>query len=98
MLKLGLHTAILADSSFEEVVDFASSLGFESLEVCCWPVEPATRRYAGVSHIDVSDMTKEKAEYYTNYAASKNISIAALGYFPNPMSDYLSRRSAYRRL
>lgn len=87
MMKLGLHTAILADLSFEEVADYAASVGFQSLEVCCWPKGKADRRYAGVTHIDVDELTEEKAEYYLNYAASKGIRIAALGYFPNALSD-----------
>ena len=87
MIKLGLHTSILGDLSFEEGVDFSASLGFESLEVCCWPVEPAARRYAGVTHIDVDGLTEEKAKYYVDYAAGRGISIAALAYFPNPLSD-----------
>lgn len=87
MMKLGLHTAILGGYSFEQVVDYAASVGFENLEVCCWPQERAARRYAGVTHIDVDGLTEEKAKGYLEYAASKNIRIAALAYFPNPMSD-----------
>lgn len=87
MMKLGLHTAILAEYSFEQVVDYASEIGFKSLEVCCWPREKASRRYAGVSHIDVDGMTEENAEKYMSYAKEKGIEIAALAYFPNPMSD-----------
>ena len=87
MLKIGLHTAILAEYSFEEVVDYAASVGFRSLEVCCWPNEKAARRYAGVSHIDVDGMTPERAQKYLDYAKEKGIEIAALAYFPNPLSD-----------
>ena len=32
MMKLGLHTAILAACSFEQVVDYAASVGFKTLE------------------------------------------------------------------
>ncbi len=87
MMKLGLHTAILADLCFEEVVDYAAKTGFRSLEVCCWPKGGADRRYAGVTHIDVENLTEEKAEYYVNYAASRGVRIACLGYFPNALSD-----------
>lgn len=87
MMKLGLHTAILAEYSFEQVVDYAAETGFKSLEVCCWPNEKASRRYAGVSHIDVEGMTEESAAKYLDYAAAKGIEIAALAYFPNPLSD-----------
>ena len=68
MMKLGLHTAILAACSFEQVVDYAASVGFKTLEVCCWPNEKAARRYAGVSHIDVDGMTRADADRYMNYA------------------------------
>ncbi len=87
MMKLGLHTAILAACSFEQVVDYAASVGFKTLEVCCWPNEKAARRYAGVSHIDVDGMTRADADRYMNYAREKGIEIGALAYFPNPMSD-----------
>lgn len=87
MMKLGLHTAILAGYTFEQVVDYAAATGFESLEVCCWPQEPAARRYAGVTHIDVDGLTEEKAEAYLGYAQARGIKIAALAYFPNPLSD-----------
>lgn len=87
MMKLGLHTAILAEYSFEQVVDYASAVGFRSLEVCCWPKEKAARRYAGVSHINVEGMTQAEADRYMGYARDKGMEIAALAYFPNPLSD-----------
>lgn len=86
-MKLGLHTAILDGHTFEQVVDYASSAGFRGLEVCCWPYEPAARRYAGVTHIDVEGMDEEKAAYYCAYAKEHQIEIAALAYFPNPLSE-----------
>ena len=52
MMKFGLLTAILDGWSFEEAVDTAAEMGFECLEVACWPAGKAERRYAGVSHID----------------------------------------------
>ena len=52
MIHFGLLTAILDGWSFEEAVDIAAEMGFECLEVACWPAGKAERRYAGVSHID----------------------------------------------
>ena len=46
-MKVGLLTSILEQWDFEEVVDIASKIGFESLEVACWPIGDAERRYAG---------------------------------------------------
>ena len=59
MIKLGLHSAILPSLSFEEVVDYISSLGLETLEVCCWPKGKAERRYAGVTHLDLDVLDKD---------------------------------------
>ena len=50
-MKLGFISAILENSSFEEVIDTAADLGYECVEVACWPREKATRRYAGTTHI-----------------------------------------------
>ena len=52
MIKFGLLTAILDGWGFEEAVDTAAEMGFQCLEVACWPAGKAERRYAGVSHID----------------------------------------------
>ena len=52
-MKLGFISAILDNSSFEEVIDTAASMGYECVEVACWPVEKASRRYAGVTHIHI---------------------------------------------
>ena len=49
-MKLGFVSAILEQSSYEEMMDIASGLGFACVEVACWPQGPAERRYGGVSH------------------------------------------------
>ena len=86
MMKLGLVSAILPDATFEEVVDYAASVGFTCLEVCCWPKGKAARRYAGVTHIDLEGLTDEKMKYYVDYAAERGVAISSLGYYPNPLS------------
>lgn len=84
-MKLGLVSAILPDLTFEEVVDYASAVGFECLEVCCWPRGKAVRRYAGITHIDLEGLTPEKIAYYRDYAKKRGVSISSLGYYPNPL-------------
>jgi sugar phosphate isomerase/epimerase len=48
----------------------------------CWPKGKAERRYAGVTHLDVSDLdvaaTSALCEKY-------GVEISALGYYPNPL-------------
>lgn len=85
MIKLGLQSAILPGLSFEDFIDYAASTGFECVEVCCWPVGKAVRRYAGVTHIDVNSADNAKLDYYRKYAEDKGIKISALGYYPNPL-------------
>lgn len=86
-MKLGLVSAILPDFTFEQVIDYAASVGFECVEVCCWPQGKATRRYAGITHIDVDTLDSGKMKYYLEYAAKKAVRISSLGYYPNPLDQ-----------
>jgi sugar phosphate isomerase/epimerase len=85
MMKLGLVSAILPGFTFEELMDYAAETGFGCVEICCWPVGKAVRRYAGVTHIDINNMDEDRMEYYNNYAKSCGVEISSLGYYPNPM-------------
>lgn len=91
-MKLGLNTAILGHLDFYEVVDFVSKVGYESIEVACWPNEKATRRYAGVSHIDVENLDTNKIREIQTYLTTKKIEISALAYYPNPLDNNLEMR------
>ncbi len=93
MLKLGFVSAILADYSFENVVDFAANNDFKCVEMMCWPGDSAdARRYAGVTHIDVENMD---AKHINNYLNQKNISISGLGYYPNPLDANTKKSEFY---
>ena len=85
MFHFGLLTAILDGWSFEEAVDTAAEMGFECLEVACWPAGKAERRYAGVSHIDAERVLEDDAyaEYVKKYIADKGMHISSLAYYPN---------------
>ncbi len=91
-MKLGFVTAILQDYSFEEVIDFASSQGFKCVEVACWPNGRAERRYAGVTHIDVDELDKNKAVYIKQYCEKRGVSISSLAYYPNMLDSNLENR------
>ena len=93
-MKLGFVSAILDTYSFEEVIDFASSHGFECVEMACWPGGKAERRYAGVSHINVDDMSEENISYIKDYCAKKNVEISSLAFYPNTMDEDLEKRNA----
>ncbi len=85
MIKLGFVSAILADQTFEEVISFAALTGYSCVEIMCWPVGKAERRYAGVTHIDVTDLSKKKMDEIHNTLEQNGVTISGLGYYPNPL-------------
>ncbi len=91
-MKLGFVSAILDQYNFEQMIDTASEMGFSCVEVACWPNEKAERRYAGVSHIDVSTVDDEEVAYIKNYCKEKNVEISALAFYPNTMDPDLEKR------
>lgn len=92
-MKLGVFSAALPDYSLEQFADWATENEFESLEIACWPLEKANRRYAGVTTIDVVTLDKDRANQIKKYVAQKNLIISALGYYPNPLSPDLEYRN-----
>ena len=93
-MKLGFVSAILADFTFEEMIDCASEMGYQCVEVACWPQGKAERRYAGVSHINVDELSDEKAAYLQAYCREKNVEISSLAYYPNTLDPDLDKRAA----
>ncbi len=94
-MKLGILTAPFADTSLDAVADWSRSVGFEALEIACWPRSSGpTRRYAGTSHIDVANLTASEGKDITAGLKAKGIEISALGYYPNPLHPDASHREA----
>jgi len=93
-MKLGFVSAILDGWTFEEMIDTASEMGYTCVEVACWPVGKAERRYAGVSHINVDELDEEKIAYIKGYCAKKNVEISSLAFYPNTMDGNLEKREA----
>lgn len=85
MLDIGFVSAILAEKSFEEVIEFASASGFKCVEIMCWPKGKAERRYAGVTHINVDELSDEKINHIHSVLKQNNVYISGLGYYPNPL-------------
>jgi sugar phosphate isomerase/epimerase len=95
-MRLGFLTAPFPDTPLSEVAAWAGANGFESLEIACWPrATGPTRRYAGTSHIDVTDLSDARATEIVDEVASHGLAISGLGYYPNPMhSDRETREAA----
>lgn len=94
-MQLGFVSAILPDLSLEEVLQFAATNGFDCVEVMCWPVGKAERRYAGVTHIDVSNFKKKDATAINKLCKKYGVSISGLGYYPNPLVGDEAERTTY---
>jgi sugar phosphate isomerase/epimerase len=85
-MKLGFVTAIVSEYTLEQVLSFAREAGFSSVEVMCWPPGKAERRYAGTSHIDVTDLSPVAVKNIQDLVSAHGVSISGLGYYPNPLS------------
>ncbi|MCL4832308.1 MAG: sugar phosphate isomerase/epimerase [Caldilineaceae bacterium] len=94
-MQLGFVSAILADLSGQEVLEFAAQSGFDCVEVMCWPKGKAERRYAGVTHIDVNGFGKAEAAAVQGWQQASGVSISALGYYPNPLTPDLAEAQVY---
>jgi sugar phosphate isomerase/epimerase len=86
LMKLGFVTAILPELDFENVLSFARHESFHCIEVACWPVGKAERKYAGVTHIDVTSLTKTQAQDILARCQDQGVEISALGYYPNMLN------------
>ncbi|MBM3178314.1 MAG: sugar phosphate isomerase/epimerase [Bacteroidetes bacterium] len=91
MLDLGFVSAILAEERFDKVIDFAADHGFKCVEVMCWPMGKAERRYAGVTHIDVTSLNQKKADAIAEILKKRGVYISGLGYYPNPLDPDLTQ-------
>ena len=97
-MKLGILTSILDGWTFQEVLEIAADMGFSCIEVACWPQGKAERRYAGVSHINVDELSDEKAAYLQAYCREKNVEISSLAYYPNTLDPDLDKRPPRRSI
>ncbi|MCC9641954.1 sugar phosphate isomerase/epimerase [Rhodopirellula sp. JC740] len=86
MMQLGFVSAILPEYDLEQVFAVASQCGYDCVEVMCWPPGKAERRYAGVTHIDVTDLSDDRVLEIHALCKKYDVSISALGYYPNPLS------------
>lgn len=90
-MKLGLLTAAFQRLSLQQVAAWAAGNGYEMLEVACWPAGGERRRYAGVSHIDV---TKTDSEQVRSLLDEHGLEISSLAFYPNNLHPDQRQRKA----
>ncbi len=93
-MKLGFFTAAFPGLDLEQVATWAAESNFQTLEIACWPAGKAERRYAGVSHIDVSDLDKSGAKKIRKMLNGLKLDISSLGFYPNPLHPDAEVREA----
>lgn len=96
MSPVGFVSAILPDLGFEEVIRFAKQADYRCVELCCWPVGKAERRYAGVTHLDVATLTDARAAEVKAFLKEQGVFLSGLGYYPNPMEADAERAAFFR--
>jgi sugar phosphate isomerase/epimerase len=96
-VQLGFVSAILPDLSLEEVLRFAAETGFDCVEVMCWPVGKAERRYAGVTHVDVGTLDAAGISKIRKLCEETGVAISGLGYYPNPLTADEAESATYVR-
>ncbi len=85
-MKLGFVSAILPEFTLDQVFSFAHQAGFSSVELMCWPPGRSERRYAGVTHIDATNLSMDAIEKIQGLQAIHQVAISGLGYYPNPLT------------
>jgi len=82
-MQLGFVSAILPDLDLDAVLALAAREGYDCVEVMCWPPGKAERRYAGVTHLDVTD--PGAAEAAQTLVDRHGVAVSGLGYYPNAL-------------
>lgn len=85
-MKLGFVSAILADSDLAGVFSTAKAIGYDCVEVMCWPKGKSTRRYAGITHIDTALLDQSGIDAINDLQSETGVTISGLGYYPNALS------------
>lgn len=94
-MKFGFVSAIQEALCFEEVMEFAGRNRFQCVELACWPAGEASRRYGGVSHLDVENLDGRRCREIGSLCREKGVEISSLAYYPNMMDEDLEKRSFY---
>ena len=96
-MQLGFVSAILPELGLEDVARTAGEMGYDTVELMCWPAGKAERRYAGVTHVDVtSGFGETEARRVRDIMGAQGVEISGLGYYPNPLSPDAAEATAAR--
>ena len=90
-MKLGFLTACLPELPLPDIAAWASSAGYEALEVAVWP-STGSRDFEA-SHIDVANFGAGEAEQVTELFAKHGLQLSSLAYYENNLHADETRRA-----
>jgi sugar phosphate isomerase/epimerase len=90
-VKLGFLTACLPELSLSDIAAWASSAGYEALEVAVWP-STGSRDFEA-SHIDVARLGKGEAEQVGELFDKHGLQLSSLAYYENNLHPDETRRA-----
>ena len=90
-MKLGFLTACLPELPLSDIADWASSAGYEALEVAVWP-STGSRDFEA-SHIDVANFGAGEAEQVGELFDKHGLLLSSLAYYENNLHPDETRRA-----
>jgi sugar phosphate isomerase/epimerase len=84
-MKLGFVSAILPELTLDQLLTFAAAEQFACVEVMCWPAGRAERKFAGVTHVNVTGLSRMQADDVNALCVTHDVNLSGLGYYPNPL-------------
>ncbi|MHB0878650.1 MAG: sugar phosphate isomerase/epimerase family protein [Anaerolineae bacterium] len=90
-MKLGFLTACFRTTPLDDIVRWAGSAGFATVELAAWPMGPGGR---ATNHLDVAGMNVDKAAALKALCASAGVEISCLTYCGNPLTANAEQREA----
>lgn len=92
-MKIGFLTACLPKLKLEDILKWASSQGFHTLELATWPVK-SSRDYQA-RQINADKFSKDDAKRINELFKNYNLSISSLAYYDNNLHPNLRKRQGY---
>ncbi len=91
-MKLGFLTACLPGLALSDIAAWASTAGYEALEVAVWP-STGSRDFEA-SHVDVANFGAGEAEQVSELFAKHGLLLSSLAYYENNLHPDEARRAA----
>lgn len=98
-MQLGFVSAVFGELALDEVLKHAAAIGYDCVEVMCWPAGGPDRKYGGVMHLDCTEFSQGQADDVRAMCDRRRVAISALGYYSIPLSaDVQQAQSAQSHL